>query len=211
MTQLPSPMLLGTLSLQPHKHCLYLLVFKNSSLRKRGCLLLTFQRYIAPNPFPTPTPKKGTVPSYVGAPNPNLPPPPTKNYVAQSQPFDLLVSPFWSSFSRGPRRLTFYFWVLWASEKKETKSGREIHRGITTSPTAWMAHGGPSSCTSTASGSSRRSSGLRWAPCRNMAVGQNPVPLSEHRSSTPKWSHRFCLARFGGGGGPNGGGMAGVL
>ena len=36
--------------------------------------------------------------------------------VAQSRPFDLLVFPFWSSFSHGPKRLTFYFWVLWASE-----------------------------------------------------------------------------------------------
>ena len=36
--------------------------------------------------------------------------------IAQSRPFDLLVFPFWSSFSHGPKRLTFYFWVLWASE-----------------------------------------------------------------------------------------------
>ena len=36
--------------------------------------------------------------------------------VAQSRPFDLLVSPFWSSFSHCPKRSTFYFWVLWASE-----------------------------------------------------------------------------------------------
>ena len=36
--------------------------------------------------------------------------------VAQSRPFNLLVFPFWSSFSHGPKRLTFYFWVLWASE-----------------------------------------------------------------------------------------------
>ena len=27
-----------------------------------------------------------------------------------------LVCPFWSSFSHGPKRLTLYFWVLWASE-----------------------------------------------------------------------------------------------
>ena len=36
--------------------------------------------------------------------------------VVQSQPFDLLVFPVWSSFSHGPERLTFYFSVLWASE-----------------------------------------------------------------------------------------------
>ena len=35
---------------------------------------------------------------------------------AQSRPFDLLVSPFWSSCSHGSKRLTFYSWVLWASE-----------------------------------------------------------------------------------------------
>ena len=34
--------------------------------------------------------------------------------------FDLLVSPFWSSFSHGPKRLTFDFWVLWASEAMAT-------------------------------------------------------------------------------------------
>ena len=33
-----------------------------------------------------------------------------------NRPFHLLVFPFWSSFSHGPKRLTFYFWVLWASE-----------------------------------------------------------------------------------------------
>ena len=41
----------------------------------------------------------------------------SKVSLAQSQPFDLLVSPFWSIFSHGPKRLTFYFWVLWATEK----------------------------------------------------------------------------------------------
>ena len=30
--------------------------------------------------------------------------------------FDLLVSPFWSIFSKGPKRLTFYFQVFWATE-----------------------------------------------------------------------------------------------
>ena len=39
------------------------------------------------------------------------------NSVAQSRPFDLLVFPFWSSLSHGPKRLAFYFWVLWASEQ----------------------------------------------------------------------------------------------
>ena len=36
--------------------------------------------------------------------------------VVESRPFDLLVFPFWSIFSRGPKRLTFYLQVLWASE-----------------------------------------------------------------------------------------------
>ena len=36
--------------------------------------------------------------------------------VVQRRPFDLLVFPFWSTFSRGLKRLTFYFQVLWASE-----------------------------------------------------------------------------------------------
>ena len=36
--------------------------------------------------------------------------------VAQSRPFDLLIFPFLSSFSHGPKRLPFYSWVLWASE-----------------------------------------------------------------------------------------------
>ena len=35
-----------------------------------------------------------------------------------NRPFDLLVFPFWSIFSKGPKRLTFYFQVLWASEFK---------------------------------------------------------------------------------------------
>ena len=30
--------------------------------------------------------------------------------------FDLLVFPCWPIFSGGAKRLTFYFWVLWASE-----------------------------------------------------------------------------------------------
>ena len=50
------------------------------------------------------------------------------NSLAQSQPFDLLVSPFWSIFSHGPKRLTFYFWVLWATETK-TDAHIEITRG----------------------------------------------------------------------------------
>ena len=36
--------------------------------------------------------------------------------VVQRRPFELLVFPFWSTFSRGLKRLTFYFQVLWASE-----------------------------------------------------------------------------------------------
>ena len=36
--------------------------------------------------------------------------------LAQSRPFDLLVFQFWSIFSKGPKRLTFYFLVFWASE-----------------------------------------------------------------------------------------------
>ena len=36
--------------------------------------------------------------------------------VAQSRPFDLLVFPFWTIFRGAAKRLTFYFWVLWASE-----------------------------------------------------------------------------------------------
>ena len=41
----------------------------------------------------------------------------TKTYsVVQSRPFDLLVFPVWSIFSRGPKRLTFYSQVLWATE-----------------------------------------------------------------------------------------------
>ena len=36
--------------------------------------------------------------------------------VVQSQPFDLLVSPFWSIFSKGPKRFTFYFRAFWATE-----------------------------------------------------------------------------------------------
>ena len=38
--------------------------------------------------------------------------------VAQGRPFDLLVSPFWSSFSHDPKRFTFYSWIIWASEFK---------------------------------------------------------------------------------------------
>ena len=41
--------------------------------------------------------------------------------VVQRRPFDLLVSLFWSTLSRGPKRLTFYFQVLWASESLEPK------------------------------------------------------------------------------------------
>ena len=33
-----------------------------------------------------------------------------------NRPFDLLVFPFWSIFSEGPKRLTLYFQVFWASE-----------------------------------------------------------------------------------------------
>ena len=40
------------------------------------------------------------------------------NSLAQSRPFDLLVFPCWSIFSKGPNRLTFYFQVFWASEQK---------------------------------------------------------------------------------------------
>ena len=36
--------------------------------------------------------------------------------VVQSRPFDLLVVHFWSIFSHGPKRLTFWFQVLWAIE-----------------------------------------------------------------------------------------------
>ena len=39
--------------------------------------------------------------------------------VVRRRPFDLLVFPFWSTFSGGPKRLTFYFQVLWASEHKD--------------------------------------------------------------------------------------------
>ena len=42
----------------------------------------------------------------------------TQSSVAQSRPFDLLVFLFWSIFSGAAKRLTFYFWVLWASEKR---------------------------------------------------------------------------------------------
>ena len=36
--------------------------------------------------------------------------------LAQRRPFDLLVFPFLSIFSKGPKRLTLYFQVFWASE-----------------------------------------------------------------------------------------------
>ena len=36
--------------------------------------------------------------------------------LGQSRPFDILVVPFWSMFSKGAKRLAFYFWVLWATE-----------------------------------------------------------------------------------------------
>ena len=36
--------------------------------------------------------------------------------LAQSHFFYLLGLQFWSSFSKGPKRLTFYFLVFWASE-----------------------------------------------------------------------------------------------
>ena len=36
--------------------------------------------------------------------------------LAQSRPFDLLVFRVWSIFSHDPKRLTFYFQVLWVSE-----------------------------------------------------------------------------------------------
>ena len=39
----------------------------------------------------------------------------TSYSVAQSRPFNLLVFSFWSIFSHGPKRLTFYFQVLWAT------------------------------------------------------------------------------------------------
>ena len=49
--------------------------------------------------------------------------------VAQSRPFDLLVFPFWSSLSHGPKRLAFYFWVLWASEFLEASHSETLGRG----------------------------------------------------------------------------------
>ena len=33
-----------------------------------------------------------------------------------NRPFNFMVFKFWSIFSKGPKRLTFYFWVLWATE-----------------------------------------------------------------------------------------------
>ena len=45
--------------------------------------------------------------------------------VAQSRPFDLLVFPFWSSFGHGPKRLTFCFQVLWATEPIQTANKSE--------------------------------------------------------------------------------------
>ena len=51
---------------------------------------------------------------------------PKQNSVAQSRPFDLLASPFWSSFSHGLKRVTFYFWVLWASEKTQHQDCNSI-------------------------------------------------------------------------------------
>ena len=53
-----------------------------------------------------------------------------KNSLAQSRPFDLLVFPFWFIFSKGPKRLTFYFQVLWASEKRQTKTAPMIPAGL---------------------------------------------------------------------------------
>ena len=38
------------------------------------------------------------------------------NSVVQSRPFDLLVFPFWGILSKGPKRLTFCFQALWATE-----------------------------------------------------------------------------------------------
>ena len=43
--------------------------------------------------------------------------PETRDSVFQRRPFDLSVFRFRSTFSRGPKRLTFYFQVLWASEE----------------------------------------------------------------------------------------------
>ena len=42
-------------------------------------------------------------------------------------PFDRLVFPFWSIFSKGPKRLTFYFQVFWASE---TGDGFFVYRHV---------------------------------------------------------------------------------
>ena len=36
--------------------------------------------------------------------------------VVQSRPFDLLVFQFWSICSHGPKRITFWFQALWATE-----------------------------------------------------------------------------------------------
>ena len=36
----------------------------------------------------------------------------------KSVALDLLVVPFWSTLSHGPKRLTLYFWILWATEFK---------------------------------------------------------------------------------------------
>ena len=35
-----------------------------------------------------------------------------------NRPFNLLVFQFWSFFSKGPKRLTLYFWVVWATEER---------------------------------------------------------------------------------------------
>ena len=44
------------------------------------------------------------------------------NSVAQSRPFNLLIFQFWSIFSHGSKRLTFYFQVFWASEQRHARS-----------------------------------------------------------------------------------------
>ena len=42
---------------------------------------------------------------------------------AQSRPFNLLVFQCWSICSKGPKGLTFYSWVLWATESGQFPKG----------------------------------------------------------------------------------------
>ena len=65
-----------------------------------------------------------------------------ENSLAQSRPFDLLASHVWSIFSKGPKGLTFYFWVLWATEKKNTVVFKgETSGGCGASPLSHLALG----------------------------------------------------------------------